>query len=487
MKDTSLIRLIKSFSKKELKEFLLFVKSPYFNNEKVLISLSEIIFDSFPDFDKTKEEVFSKLYPGKNFNDSLSRNIYSDMMRLAEEFLAIKNYRTDKLKFRKGLLSELSKRNIADRFLKQKKIIADMLSKVEIKDGEFYYNLYELESEHKNFITRTKDLYIKKEALAENIIELLVIFFLIKFTYFNAISSNRKKIIHDSGVEPKFEYEIENILHKGKHLLEIPYIKVFYYLYKIIKDESEEHFHLLKAFTENNLNQISEKDWQSVFTVLTNFSYMKVLAGNINYIKEQFEISKTSIEKGVHKSSHGFIPHIQFMNIVITGLDMDKVKWVEDFIEKYSVELKDEFRTPTQHFCRALIFYNKKSYDKALRELALVETEDFSFKQQIKSLYLKIYFDLNEPESFYFHVDSYKHFVTENKLVHDLVRKQLSDYISYTKRLFDLKSNVNGIDKFALNQLEKDVIKNKSLVNKKWILEKIKEIKTDRMKENSPA
>lgn len=354
-----------------------------------------------------------------------------------------------------------------------------MLSKIEIKDGEYYYNLYELESEYKNFITRNKDLYIRKGDTPEKIIEQLVIFFLIKFTYFNVETINRKKIIHDSGAELKFENEIENFLKEDRHLLEIPYIKVFYFLYKIIQDESEEHFHLLKEFAEKNLDQILQKDWQSIFTVLTNFSYLKVLSGDLNYIKEQFEISRTSIEKGVHKNSHGFIPHIQFMNIVITGLDINKARWVEEFIEKYSDELKEQLRTPTLHFCRALIFYNKKKYDRALSELALVETEDFSFKQQIKSLYLKIYFDLNEPEPFYFHVDSYKHFVTDNNLVHNRVRKQLCDYIAYTKKLFDFKNNVNGIDKSGLNQLEKEVNKNVSLVNKKWILEKIREIKID--------
>jgi len=476
MRDTSLIKLLKSFSKKELKEFLLFVKSPYFNNEKVLTVLSEIIYDSFPAFDKTKEEVFSALYPGKKFNDPLSRNIYSDLLRLAEEFLSIKNYRADKIKFSRGLLSELSSRNITDRFLKQKKIITDMLSKVEIKDGEYYHSLYDLESEHKSFVTRNKDLYIKMDDFAEEIIEQLVIFFLIKITYYNAETINRKKIIHDSGAELKYENEIESILQKSKHLLEIPYIKVFYYLYKIVKDESEEHFHLLKEFAGKDLNRISEKDWQSIFTVLGNYSYIKVLSGDLKFIKDQFEISRTSIEKGVHMRSHGFIRHIQFMNVVITGLDIGKGKWIEEFIEKYSGELKDEFRIPTQRFCRALIFYNKKNYENALGELALVETEDFSFKQQIKSLYLKIYFDVNEPESFYFHFDSYKHFIRKNKLVHDLVRKQLSDYISFTKRLFDLKTNVNGIDKTGLIQMEKEVNKSISLINKKWLLEKIKEM-----------
>lgn len=38
-----------------------------------------------------------------------------------------------------------------------------------------------------------------------------------------------------------------------------------------------------------------------------------------------------------------------------------------------------------------------------------------------------------------------------------------------------MKNNVNGIDRSGLHKLEKDVNKNKSLVNKKWILEKIKE------------
>lgn len=473
MEKSELVKLLKTFSEKEWKEFILFSKSPYFNREKILITFVEILYKAYPDFNLSKDELFSLLYPGKKFNDPLMRNIISDLLKLAEEFISIEKYRKDKLQFRKNLLSELNTKNLTGRYIKHRKNLIKHTDEIKIKNGEFHYLNYQIAMDYNSFISKNNINYVNRND-SESLIENLLKFFLIDFIYLNTEIINRKKIIHDTGTNLKFEYLIEEILSKrGSIFLEIPYIKLNYFLYKIMKEDSEEYFFKLKSFSESDLQNISESDRRNIFAVLSNFSYLKVLSGDLKYVKEQFEIGLSAIKSGLFKISPGYLTHIQLLNTVITGLEYGKVTIVENLIKDYSDQVNEKFRSLTLHLCNSLVFYKKEKLEEAIKELSYINTGDFTFKQQMNSLYLKIYFDISDSESFYSHVDRYKHFISENKNVHNLVRKQLSDYINYTKRLFDFKTGVLKRDYSKLDKIEKDVNENKSLVNRSWLLKRI--------------
>ncbi len=92
MERSSLLELLKTFSANDYKEFVAFVNSPYFNREKILERFARILFESHPHFTKSNEDLFSELYPGKKYNDNFMRNIRSDLLRLAEQFLSVKEF-----------------------------------------------------------------------------------------------------------------------------------------------------------------------------------------------------------------------------------------------------------------------------------------------------------------------------------------------------------------------------------------------------------
>jgi homoserine dehydrogenase len=125
----------------------------------------------------------------------------------------------------------------------------------------------------------------------------------------------------------------------------------------------------------------------------------------------------------------------------------------------------------------ALFNYHKRDYSKAIEEASKVKADDLSYKHQLKSLYLKIYFDMNNYESFYSHVDTYKHFIKFDKHVTQANKEVLSNYINFTKKLFDIKNNPEDKD-FDFIKLKKEIIDSKSMINKSWLLRKIDEIKS---------
>jgi hypothetical protein len=274
-----------------------------------------------------------------------------------------------------------------------------------------------------------------------------------------------------------FSEEIDSFFEgTGKRFLEIPFIRFNFLSFKLIQTGDEKYFFLLKKFLTEHFHGINAYERKNIQTVLENYCYTKVTEGRIEFVKEQFKLYKESVEKGTHIGSPEYISNIFFMSIVATGLEAGEHDWIEKFIKEKIHDVKEALRADTEHFSKALCSYWKKDYESSINELSKVRSEDFAFKHNIKSLTLKVYYDLNESEPFYSHIDTYKHFILNNKSVHDKVREQVNNFINYSKKLFTLKNLHDPDREFDIIKLKREISENHSLINKIWLLKKADEI-----------
>ena len=89
MHETRLIRILKTFSENEFKNFGKFIASPYFSTGRDVTPLYKVLKSHYPEFTgkgMEKEQVFSKLGKGK-YNEQLMRIMISDLYKLAVEYL----------------------------------------------------------------------------------------------------------------------------------------------------------------------------------------------------------------------------------------------------------------------------------------------------------------------------------------------------------------------------------------------------------------
>lgn len=164
------------------------------------------------------------------------------------------------------------------------------------------------------------------------------------------------------------------------------------------------------------------------------------------------------------------------MAVVNRGFEVGEFKWTKEFINNYINEVMEDLRKDTRQECIATKYYWEKNYEGSLRELAKITSGILQFKLNIKSLTLKIYYDLNETEQFYSHVDTYKHFILKNKLVHERISGYINNYINYSKRLFDIKNTAVPDNEFELSKLRKEISENQALTEKIWLLKKAEEL-----------
>jgi len=104
--------------------------------------------------------------------------------------------------------------------------------------------------------------------------------------------------------------------------------------------------------------------------------------------------------------------------------------------------------------------------------LSKIQKETGLLKYLQKNLYMKIYYELNDYESFICSFDAFKHFIKRKNILDDEKGLAISKFSDHIKILFKLREKFN---KFELEQLKIDVNEYRFL-NHTWLISKIDEL-----------
>lgn len=479
MQNNNLIKLLKTFTPDEFRKFILFVNSPFFNREKVLIKFSVILKKHYPDLESdtlNKKAVFSKLFPGRKYNDALIRNTVSDFLKLAEEYLKMIQLKKDPFNEQYLLLKELTNRKQQKLFNANFKKATKILKETGIIDEMYYQNKFYLEDElRRNVVVSSSRILFKDDNLDQQAFN-HNLHFLLENIKLYAILLNQSKFTFDH----KFDFTLFELLRKYiednlELYKDIPYINIFYNCVMIFKTGEKKYFDELKSLVKKHYFKLSLTDRKNMFIVLTNYCNAMVKKGKFEFYNELHQINLELLKTKAYLEGNDFMAHYIYNTVALTAVFNDKTEWAENFVNKYKSILHPDFRESSYNYCLANIYLGKGKYDESLEILSKVEPLDIIFKLNINKTLLKIYFCKNESESFFSLVDSFRHFLKRNKVVRNDDRITYSNFISYLRKLFQLKSNHGTTDRSEISVLKKKLENENEIAFKKWLLDKINE------------
>mgnify|MGYP001218882127 CR=1 FL=1 len=152
--NTKLIKLLKTFTPSEFSEFGKFLNSPFHNESPKMQKLFRYFKKYFPDFKGagfTPEKAFSGIYGNVKYENKKLRERLSDMLSLAENYLAIVNLKNDSVKYKMLTLNEFAKRDLPVHFDKKHRELLAILNGEVFKNENSFYDEYILHSKKLNF------------------------------------------------------------------------------------------------------------------------------------------------------------------------------------------------------------------------------------------------------------------------------------------------------------------------------------------------
>jgi len=475
LENIKLTRILGSFSKEEIRDFEIFINSPYFNNGKYLVKFFREVKKFWPSFKNkrcTKEIIFSTLQPGQEYNDAYMRKLISNLTRLADEYLIYSAYSNETAEKTLALLKQYRQRGLDQEFDKmfintEKEFIE--ISESDNKDKSFdLYRLYgnavnyHLDRDYSEVLG-----YYQKEA------DSFVKYTVTKLLEMYGDMVNSRHLFHTDFNMPLLYEIIKNAEENGFY--DDLTLKISTYSLLIELTQDEKHYQKLKDTLYNeDINPGRETELNAYMTMI-NFGIRKAHSGEEKYYHEIGNFYDKMLKKGV-LTEDGYLQYYYFINIVTNRIRMKNYKAAGEFIREYSEKLHPDDRDDVVNFCLARLSFYIGNYEEALGYLAKINLQQSHIKLEVKNYLLMIYYELNMQEEAFYIIDSYKHYIKRDETTSNLVRQTNRNFLDLYAKLLRLKLSPDNDELFLLEKK----IETAETINKKWLTGKVNELNKKR-------
>ncbi len=457
----------------------------------MLIKLFKVLKRYYPEFtDRSfiKENIYKHIYKNVKYNDSTFRNLMSDLLKLALQFLKQEGFEKKDSESSFFLTEELFKRGEHNLFNSQMKLTEKNLESRNITDDEYFYSKYKIEK-GKFFLNLLVEKTIKKSTVTSesekyiNGIVHFICFFVKESLTLNTILlnySNSYNINKNIGVISNFlelfDFEkITDFITENSNL-KVPIIEIYFNSLKTFVDlENEKNYFDFKNSLISHSKQLGLNENYFLYSSLIDYCVTKKTKGldsSFDLDREIFELHSILWRKEYFKSTeNSYIPIDLYRNVLINCIAVKELKVMEEFIHKYSRKVVPNQISNVENYSYALLNFEKGAYHKALNSLNRVKFDQSVYKVDIKILQLKINYELEYYESAISIIDTYKHFLNNNQLISESRKSLLNNFLAFTLKLIQYNT---GSRKINLSYLESRIGKSKNIYDREWLLEKIR-------------
>ncbi|MBS1519017.1 MAG: hypothetical protein JSS91_13095 [Bacteroidetes bacterium] len=370
----------------------------------------------------------------------------------------------------------MSKRDLDRILLLKYNAITKEIESDPVSDPNSLHFQFLIHTEMKNSRTNLRDDLMNK-SYTESIDAVSVLYLRILFFYISHIITfhTEKKYISKIAVEFYNHFNKSGFINGVDSFGEkySVYLKMINYILLIIEDKNDaDSFNSLKKLLRTNSKRFSRYERISCFAVMLRFCSYQNLKYNNLFSVESFEIYTTILNEKLFLEYSPFLQLSFCRNYIIRCISLRKLNNVKKFIREYNEYFSQEYKKHLNYYCRSLISFEEKKFERSLSFISKFELDNAVFKKDLRILKIKIFYELNYPDSLFSESDSFRHFISSNITIEPAIKNKTKNFIKYAAALSKLKDIHSKNDLLILkNKIEND----NKVSEKKWLLDKIKE------------
>lgn len=469
-------KLIKTLQKLSLEEragFVRFVQSPYFNTSKELIRLSELIASQTAE--SSDADFLKKMYPRAQQSPRKLTDLVYQLTNLLEEYLSIEKYRANPFQQKINLMSLVYEKDLEPLANGIEKDLEQLHAQSPLRDSNFFYESFMVHAE-RDFSFRLSGKISDDESLQIKS-DQLDLFYLAQKLKDACEMLNRSRIVatrYDlkmlEAVIPYLRQHPE--LHAGHVAIQV-YLNMYLML---TENDSAPYFFRLKELADQNPDAFVNDELLSIYGYAQNYCIRRLNAGEADFLYHLFGIYKHSFETGLVLTNNKNIEW-DFKNFVSLGLRIKDFDWTYHIIDVFRGQLPVAVRQNAYTYNLANYYYETGDYKRATKLLNSVEFTEIYYNLDAKSMLLKIYYKVEEEESFYSLVSSFGIYLRRNKLISNENVEVYSNLIRFTKKAFVLKTMLPYERKKdfmkKVDQLKQSISGTQKIMNINWLRQEL--------------
>lgn len=485
MLSTRAVQTIYSLSEAELKELGKFIRSPYFNSNKKLIKLFELIKAEFPEPDEKKlkkEFLYEQLFDGRPYNEQIMKNLSSQLYGLCMEFLAVNKYRNRNANdLELDILNELNTKRLDNIFHSRLKHLERSLEDSTHMIHPLFYHLHRVETLKTQYmLSRDKQKFTAESVLKSG--DYLIFYFITELSRiaidinanmntFNI--SHRVNLVFE--VLDKFDFKgIIDYLNINNYAYS-KMLNVYYHRLVAVLDSGDENFYTFKKLLEENKDSFSLYELASLLDSLHNMAIQRVNDGISDAHLEEFNIIKMKLDYGtIAVRTGGRISLLTFRNVVFTSIRLGEIEWGEDFVKKYIDKVNPDSRESIYNHSMGIYAFYKNNLEEAVKYLNRVALENPFLASDVKTHLAIIFFLQGYYDSCLSVMDSFRHMLSSKEDFSAVFRQVNLHFINALTNMIKVKTGSKNPD--SLVKIKQKLESRKMVNHKGWLLKTIDEM-----------
>ena len=303
MEKSTLVEILRTFSKDELTSFGDLAASPYFNKKTNVTKLCKALnkfAPAFPAEKITKEEMWKLIFPGKKYNYGIMKNLIYDLNKLAVKFIELETYSQKSFDNDLNILDGYRLKNLKSLFIKKAAETRKRLSARQLDNLSYYYS-YMIYCSEMSYLDYDFLFRSGETDYHSGINRSLLLFYITNQLYHNTNSlqyaANSSAII-DMNVHEKTLKIYEDSPFKD------PYTDLLLSCYKALTgDGSRETYNKLKKVFFENYKNCAKYIQYDLITSIINFCRNNAQIGSAEFVKEEFTYIKLMIEEKIYDNA----------------------------------------------------------------------------------------------------------------------------------------------------------------------------------------
>jgi len=480
MENSKLLKSLRHLTESEIEEFRDFTNSPYFNKNKDLSSFLNLIIQEniLESCALDKKQVLKKLYPSQVYQERWLPDLMYGLMNLLEAFLAEEKYKQNSFQRKINLMTKVYEKEIDPMINGIEKDIELIHSQNQFRDSNYFYESFMIHSE-RDFSFRQLGKISDDENL-QNKADQLDLFYLAQKLKDSCEMLNRSQIVSANYGFKMLDSIIPYLFSHPEIYSNHPAINIYLNIYMMLSDDRHEfYFNELNSLIVAYEPLFSVDELRSIYGFAQNYCIRQMNTGNTSFYNSLFDIYKRTLDVGLVFGDNKNMEW-DFKNYVSLGLRLKEYDWTLEMINVFKENLPESIQNNAYTYNLANYYYETGDYKKATKLLNSVEFTDIFYSLGAKSMLLKIYYNLEEEESFYALVSSFGIYIRRNKLISKDKLEIYENLIRFTKKAFLLKTKLPYQRKrdyyINVESLKQKIIDTQKVANISWLLEEMGEL-----------
>lgn len=468
MKAPKLYLHLQTLSPKSIKRFAAFVHSPYFSRHAETIALFDVLITHYPDFDLRDEVLFAAAFPGKKYNNARLRVLRTYVLDLLHKFWVQCEIEADPDLVTELLIRALGRQGLHEDQRKSVLKAQEQFSQQPIGSLGQAHHAYTL-AEARVDATSRLDNRMVESTLQDALTHLDRYAMATRLKILCAVCNVNTQEVSEADANG-FRQTVA--LCDQLDLQNDPLVGAYYHLlHLLVQAPHEKHYPALRAIIQDHQNCIAEDELVNIFGFLINHCLDSSNRGQPEFLPIAFELYQEMVALDLLFGKGGFSAH-NYKNILSIGARLKEFEWTRKFLEETYTRIPERWREGVFHFGHAYLDFAAGNYSVAKRHLLKVEFFDLLYRSSHQILLLRIYFETVETEPFFNLAETFRRYLNRNNDLARNTKTSLLNFLSLTKKIFELKIGLRPSD--SREALQEEIMSTTLLVDRNWVLEKLK-------------